>query len=98
MANFTNAETAFNNTLSELYDAVDIMGYKFDVGPALFELDRIAYREAFLDWLDAERERVQDDYPDLDQGLVDIEGFYTEDGDFDITDYVEAIEEAAEDE
>lgn len=89
MANFTNAETAFNNNLSELYDAVDIMGYQFEVGPALYELDPTAYREAFLEWLDDEQSQIEEDYPDLDH--IDIEDYYTEDGDFDRGGYLEAV-------
>lgn len=89
MENFTNAETAFNKDLSELYGAVDIMGYQFSTGPALRKLDPIAYREAFLDWLDSEQSWVEECYPGLNH--IDVEDYYTEDGDFDQDAYLEVV-------
>ena len=50
-------EDAFENDLSECYDAVSVCGYEFDAGRALRELDPIAFRCGFLDWIDG---RMQD--------------------------------------
>lgn len=50
-------EDAFENDLNECYDAVSVCGYEFDAGRALRELDPIAFRCGFLDWIDG---RMQD--------------------------------------
>lgn len=45
-------EDAFENDLNECYDTVSVCGYEFDAGRALRELDPIAFRCGFSDWID----------------------------------------------
>ena len=47
-------EDRFQDTLDEIYSEVDIAGYSFGAGRALKELDYIAFREEFNNWLDSE--------------------------------------------
>lgn len=45
---------AFDNTLNACYDVIKVCGYEYDPSRALKELDPIAYREEFNNWLDSE--------------------------------------------
>lgn len=44
----------YDEMLNECYPTVIVCGYEFDPARALKELDPIAYRCGFNDWLDAE--------------------------------------------
>ena len=48
------AEERYDEMLDEVFEDVDIAGLKYATSRALKELDPIAYRCGFLDWLDAE--------------------------------------------
>lgn len=56
---FTDSEMEdrYQDTLDEIYGEVDIAGHSFSTGRALRELDEIAFREGFNNWIDSE---VQD--------------------------------------
>lgn len=47
-------EDIFEGSISGLHDDVKILGYSFSPGKALRELDYIAFREEFNNWLDSE--------------------------------------------
>lgn len=47
-------EESFDNYLDEAYGTVEVCGYTFDCREILEELDNIAYREMFNNWLDSE--------------------------------------------
>lgn len=58
-------EYAFENDLNECYDTVSVCGYEFGAGRALRELDPIAFRCDFNDWIDGrisdgELRRIED--------------------------------------
>jgi hypothetical protein len=52
--NVTTALDAWENTLNEIYGTVNIAGLTFDTSRIIRELDPIAYRCYFYDWLDSE--------------------------------------------
>lgn len=47
-------ETRFDEFLDECYPEVKIAGYTYSTSHALKEIDPIAYREGFNNWLDSE--------------------------------------------
>ena len=47
-------ELHFQEMLNEEEKPVKIFNYEYPLGDALKKLDRIAFREAFLEWLDYE--------------------------------------------
>ncbi len=49
-------EDMFNDFLNECYGTVKIAGYEYDTASVLKEIDEIAYREGFNNWLDSEKE------------------------------------------
>lgn len=48
-------EDSFEEGLSDSWGTVSVCGYEYDAGRALRELDPIAFRESFLDWIDAQQ-------------------------------------------
>ena len=48
-------EDAFENDLTDCYDMVSVCGYEYEAGRVLRALDPIAFRESFLDWIDAQQ-------------------------------------------
>ncbi len=44
----------YENMLNEVYEPVSICGYSYEQGSALKELDPIAFRQGFLDYIDVE--------------------------------------------
>lgn len=53
-ADENEALEAFDVMLDECYPEVQVCGYSFDASRALKEMDPIAYREEFNNWLDSE--------------------------------------------
>lgn len=47
-------EDYFQDFLDDLYGIVDIAGYSFGTGRVLREMDYVAFREEFNNWLDSE--------------------------------------------
>lgn len=47
-------EAEYRDMLDEVYETVNICGYTYDAGYALKQLDPIAYRCGYVDWLDSE--------------------------------------------
>lgn len=45
-------EDAFENDLTECYDMVSVCGYEYEAGRVLREMDPIAFRCGFNDWID----------------------------------------------
>lgn len=43
---------AFENDLNERYDMVSVCGYEYEAGAVLREMDPIAFRCGFSDWID----------------------------------------------
>lgn len=56
----------YDTMLNEVYGEVDICGYKYASAHALYELDQIAYRTGFNDWLDGERLTIYKEEADDD--------------------------------
>ena len=48
-------EDRFTEMLDDCYDLVPVCGYEYAAGHAFRELDPIAFRESFLDWIDAQQ-------------------------------------------
>lgn len=46
-------EDRFTEMLDDCYDLVPVCGYEYAAGRAFRELDPIAFRESFLNWIDA---------------------------------------------
>jgi hypothetical protein len=46
-------EELYKESLDEIYGTVKVAGYEYDTSRALYELDPIAYRVGFSDWLDS---------------------------------------------
>lgn len=44
----------YDDMLDEIYESANIAGYEYQTSRALKEIDPIAYRCGFNDWLDAE--------------------------------------------
>ena len=64
--NYDDAVNAFEDMLDEVCGPVIIAGHSYDAAYALKEVDPIAYREAFLNWLDSEgvdSDSLTGDYP-----------------------------------
>lgn len=51
-----DALESFEDFVNDTYETVTIMGYSYDPARALKELDPIAYREEFSNWIDSNRE------------------------------------------
>lgn len=49
-------EDMFADGLNDCYGVVYVCGYEYDAARALRELDSIAFRCGFLDWLDAQQQ------------------------------------------
>lgn len=65
--NYTDAqlEDVFEEWVNDAYGDVDIAGYSFGAGRALRELDEVAFREEFNNWIDSEvQEGVFREYVD----------------------------------
>lgn len=45
-------EDAFENDLTDCYDMVSVCGYEYEAGCVLREMDPIAFRCGFNDWID----------------------------------------------
>lgn len=54
METLTEALDAWDETLGDAYGDTVIAGYTFDTARALRELDPIAYRCGFYDWIDSQ--------------------------------------------
>lgn len=54
MPNNRYSEDDFVDILNEEYGEVEIVGYTYMAGDVLREIDPIAFRELYLDWLDSE--------------------------------------------
>lgn len=67
--NYTEAIAAYDEMLDEAYGPVRVAGYEFDTSRVLREMDPIAYRVGFFDWLDGEG--VDSDDLD-DEGYADL--------------------------
>jgi hypothetical protein len=50
----------FEDFLNEIYPPVNVCGYDYDAGRALKQLDPIAFREEFNNWLDSEELELED--------------------------------------
>ena len=48
-------EDTFADGLNDCYGPVSVCGYEYDAGRVLREVDPVAFREGFLDWLDAQQ-------------------------------------------
>ena len=48
-------EEEFSDQLDDCWEPVSVCGFLFDAGRALRELDPIAFRESFLDWINAQQ-------------------------------------------
>nr|DAV40554.1 MAG TPA: hypothetical protein [Caudoviricetes sp.] len=48
-------EDTFADRLNDCYGPVSVCGYEYDAGRVLREVDPVAFREGFLDWLDAQQ-------------------------------------------
>lgn len=48
-------EDRFAEGLDDCCEPVSVCGFMFDAGRALRELDSIAFRESFLDWIDMQQ-------------------------------------------
>lgn len=48
-------EDEFSEQLDDCWEPVSVCGYEYCAGRALRELDPIAFRESFLDWIDAQQ-------------------------------------------
>ena len=60
-------EEQFDDMLDEVYEDVAVAGYTYATSRALRELDPIAYRCAFNDWIDAQmKDRLLFDEPPED--------------------------------
>lgn len=49
-------EEQFEDMLNDVYPMIEIVGMYFEPGAALKELDPIAYRESFLDYINSQVE------------------------------------------
>ena len=49
-------EEQFEDMLNDVYPMIEIVGMYFESGTALKELDPIAFREAFLDYINSQVE------------------------------------------
>ena len=48
-------EDSFEEGLDDCWELVSVCGYKYGAGRSLRKLDPIAFRESFLDWIDAQQ-------------------------------------------
>lgn len=55
------AKEQYNEFLDEAYGEVDVAGYSYMTSQLLEEVDPIAWREGFLDWLDSENLTTDED-------------------------------------
>ncbi len=53
------AYAAYDEMLDECYGTVTVAGFEFDTSRALKDLDPVAYRCGYVDWLDAEIENAR---------------------------------------
>jgi hypothetical protein len=61
------AKTQYDELLDECYPTVKVCGYDFSPSYALKELDPIAYRCGFGDWLDSENLTTYEDEADEEE-------------------------------
>jgi len=62
----SDMETAHDDMLSEVFGEVEICGYKYDAARALREVDPIAYRCGYADYVSAYYAEVDpDDFPEV---------------------------------
>lgn len=54
----------YDELLDEIYGEIDVCGYSMDAYRVLKEMDPIAYREGFLNWLDANDLTTDEDEAD----------------------------------
>lgn len=48
-------EDEFTDQLDDCWEPVSVCGYEYAAGRTLREMDPIAFRESFLDWIDAQQ-------------------------------------------
>lgn len=61
-------EEQYKEMLDECYGTVKVAGMEYDTSRALYELDPIAYRVGFSDWLDS-----LDNCEDCDRNPIECE-------------------------
>jgi hypothetical protein len=61
-------EEQYKEMLDEVYGMVKVAGYKYETSRALYELDPVAYRVGFNDWLDS-----LDNCEDCDKNPIECE-------------------------
>lgn len=61
-------EEQYKEMLDEVYGMVKVAGYEYETSRALYELDPIAYRVGFNDWLDS-----LDDCEDCEKNPIECE-------------------------
>lgn len=59
--NETQAYEAYDEMLDDAHEDVVVAGFTFSTSRALRELDPIAYRCGFIDWLDSEQQQHEED-------------------------------------
>ena len=64
-------EEQFNDMLDDIYGDIKICGYSYNSSRALKELDPIAYREGFNNWIDSEESIFEDSNGDYWEGEDD---------------------------
>lgn len=80
-------EDMFIEEMREEYGSVNIMGYEYNAIDALYELDSIAFREMFNNYLDTLDKNDFDEYQALEEELEEIENEL-----LDIEDEIEQLE------
>ena len=61
-------ETRYDEMLDEIYGTVSVAGYEYDTSQVLREVDPIAHRVGFSDWLDSEiGETITETQPEADE-------------------------------
>ncbi len=68
------AVESYNELLDDAYPEVRIAGVTFEPHRVVEELDPIAWREGFLNWLDAENYTIDIDEADEDDDEYDPDG------------------------
>ena len=66
-----DALNSYDEMLDEVYEDIQIAGSSYGTSYALKEIDPIAYRVGFLDWLDSEELTTDESEADDDEGEED---------------------------
>lgn len=65
-------ESDFEDYMDECFDDVQVCGYSYSAGSALRELDPIAFREEFNNWLDSKENDEVEEYNEMVEELESL--------------------------